>query len=162
MHSTQPPLGAHGGVTARRVRVESASLTHEAEDGDWGGESSGGQSERTNERAFLTCMQLAAELTAFSFDRISLDFTTDKAPKHTTQNQTQQAKRTRHRQEFTPDLKESSSKIQSSQATIMHNTCPKCSAAIAGGSKTCGSCGSVRQTWNCDSTIKSNILWISD
>ena len=27
---------------------------------------------------------------------------------------------------------------------IMHNTCPKCSAAIAGGSKTCGSCGSVR------------------
>lgn len=25
----------------------------------------------------------------------------------------------------------------------MHSTCPKCNAAVAGGSKTCSSCGSV-------------------
>lgn len=40
----------------------------------------------------------------------------------------------------------------------MHNTCPKCSAAIAGGSKTCGSCGSVRPTsGNHDSMIELNV-----
>ena len=37
----------------------------------------------------------------------------------------------------------------------MHGTCPKCSAAVAGGSKTCSSCGSVGYSVSCLTTTNS-------
>jgi len=70
---------------------------------------------------------------------------------HTLQNQTETdcAKQTKNRAIVKLKILPLNTKIlyQSRKQAKMHNTCPKCSAAIAGGSKTCGSCGSVRTSF---------------
>jgi hypothetical protein len=91
-----------------------------------------------------TCMQLefwrasslhrpVSRLSISSADRSFLDFNNRNHIKQETQKPTSSTRPLKSRNLFPPK-----------RIAIMHTTCPKCSAAVAGGSKTCSSCGSVR------------------